>query len=129
MLYWYRNKVIRESMRTLKYFGAPKKFIDILYEHSSNDRVDSAYIEESINFLKLDLSPRGSEKVKGIKTRHPVFRIKCKKNRSYRIFYAWDRINIVILEIDPRDERTYSRDMLDKLRNRVRLAEMEGFLK
>lgn len=116
-------------MRAVKYFGAPKKFIDTHYQYGGNDRIDSAYIEESINFLKLDLSPHGSEKVKGCKTRHPIFRMKCKKHRSYRIFYTWDKTNIVILEIDIRDERTYSRDMLNKLRSRVRLAEMEGYLK
>lgn len=116
-------------MGKISYFGSPKRFIDNLYQHSREGIEDAAYIDEEINYLKIDLHHPHSRKVVGVRVRHPVFRIKCKKNNSYRIFYTWDRNNIVVLEIDIRDERTYKKDMIKKLESRVKIAEEEGLLK
>lgn len=116
-------------MRVIKYFGKPKKFIDNLYQRGGKDKIDAAYIDEAINFIKLDPIGPKSRKITGIKTKHSVFRIKCKKSRSYRIFYTRDKNNVVILDIDTRDKRTYSKDMINKLKNRVKMAEAQEFLK
>lgn len=115
-------------VRAIKHFGAPWRFINDLYQRGGKDKIDVAYIDEAINYLKIDPRHPKSDKVEAVRTRHPVFRIKCKKNRSYRIFYTWGKRNIVILEIDPRDEKTYNKNMLKKLRARVKIAEAQGFL-
>lgn len=70
-----------------------------------------------------------TEKVKGLRKYKNIFRYKFYAyGGCYRLFYIYNKLNIAILYIDTRDERTYKEDQKRRL-ERLAIQAETRFLK
>lgn len=96
-------------------------------DETSQKRI--AKINEIIEILRATPKFAGTKKVRGLRKYKNIFRYKFYAYGDYcRLFYIYNKLNIAVLYIDTRDEKTYKEEQKRRL-ERLAIQAETRFLK